>query len=141
MARKPHKHRGSLQRLNYLFGQTAQQLGENNEKRVLSAFTNEYPWENRIPWIISVRRVTLEEEPRGIDVVFVTDVGEIHVQVKSSRKSTEEFAREQESGRYSKDIICTWVSPSNDAMTICKIVTPKVTDKRLQILRRVHNRN
>jgi len=119
-----------MRKLGFLFRQTEQWLGENNEKRVIAAYKNDYPYPNRIPWLIDVRKATSEEDARGIDVVFTTDVGVINLQVKSSERGREEFVYEQVDGKRDSNIVPVAMSPAFDARAIVKIVTPLLAAER-----------
>lgn len=60
------------------------------------------PWPE---WIYSGRPATHEEDCRGIDCVFETDVGELYIQVKSSRDAVEKFMRGVSSGGKYKHLV------------------------------------
>ena len=40
---------------------------------------------NEVAWLLDARRATHEEDSCGIDLVAITDAGDLHLQVKSSR--------------------------------------------------------
>src|SRR6185436_12825401 len=72
-----------LSRLLSIMRRTEHELGLNNEKRLVYTFSRDNPFHIRINWIRRVRHASREEDARGIDVVFETDVGPIKIQVKS----------------------------------------------------------
>jgi hypothetical protein len=124
-------------RLNYLIGVTESEVAKNNEKRVVTALTSEYPFPNRPAWIGEVRLSTKEEDHRGIDVVIeTTDVGNILIQVKSSHRGREEFLMRQVAGKVSVKIIPVIINPRYDPHTICRIIMPLITHARNERLRR-----
>ena len=124
------RQRNRFERLNFLMLQTEKWLGVNNERRVVAAFNEEYPWENKIPWLKEVRKATPEEDSKGIDVVFATDVGDIGLQVKSSENARERFVNRQVDGEIDPNIIPVFVSPSYTAGDICRIVMPLIAVER-----------
>ena len=123
-----------LRKLFRIMYETEVEVGKNNELRVFRAFTDEYPFQNRIHWIHSVRLVTEEEDVAGIDIIFETDVGQIHLQLKSSFKGKEKFLKEQVEGVRDLDIACAVIHPSYNAERICRIVTPILSRVRKQRL-------
>ena len=124
------RQRNRFERLNFLMLQTEKWLGVNNERRVVAAFNEEYPWENKIPWLKEVRKATPKEDSEGIDVVFATDVGDIGLQVKSSENARERFVNRQVDGEIDPNIIPVFVSPSYTAGDICRIVMPLIAVER-----------
>ncbi len=68
-------------------GKVAHERGLANEKRVLEACKLEaHP-----VWMLRARAATRIEDRSGIDVVVVTDVGNLSIQVKSSRRGKAHF--------------------------------------------------
>jgi hypothetical protein len=68
-------------------GKVAHERGPANEKRVLEACKLEaHPM-----WILRARAATRIEDGSGIDIVVVTDVGNLSIQVKSSRRGKAHF--------------------------------------------------
>ena len=97
-----HKYRPTQGRLAYLIQVTESEVAKNNEKRVVSALTHDYPFPNRPPWITSARLSTTQEDHCGIDVVVeTTDAGEIHLQVKGCHRGREAFILRQAQGKVS----------------------------------------
>src|SRR3989338_11075539 len=119
-----------MRRVLSIIRQTEIEVGRNNEKRVVAAYTTNYPFPDRISWIKTVRLSTESEDQRGIDVVFETDVGEIHLQLKSSKWMESEFLKNQRNQRYDRKIVTAIVSPSLDSTDICKVVTPVIAAER-----------
>jgi hypothetical protein len=70
-------------------GQLANERGKRNELRMLAACLSE----PRPKWLRDARLATREEDARGIDIVVTTDVGDVYLQVKSSRIAAEIFQR------------------------------------------------
>lgn len=64
--------------------------GRDREVRVLTAVRH---LALRIDWIIGARRATEAEDAHGIDLVVMTDRGELHLQVKSTGKARSAFKR------------------------------------------------
>jgi len=62
-------------------GHRARMLGAAHERLVLCCF--EPVWVTPPGWLDCLRQATNEEDGNGIDIVAVTDVGEIPFQVKS----------------------------------------------------------
>lgn len=71
-----------------LLGQIGNERGKANESRALQVCSTGMP-----DWVRNVRGGTPEEDSKGIDLVFETDVGGIFLQVKSSRKGRKEFEK------------------------------------------------
>lgn len=65
-------------------GRRAHDIGAEHERLVLSCF--DAPWIDLPPWLYSVRKAEPEEDAQGVDIIAETDVGDIGVQVKSSRR-------------------------------------------------------
>ena|SRR5436190_1945276 len=120
-----------MSRFMAIMAWTERELGRNNEKRVVAAFTHDYPYTSRIPWIHQVRHGTRTEDLYGcIDVVFETDVGPIYFQIKSSENARAEFVESQAAGLTKQDIIAVFINPSFDSKKICGIITPLLTVER-----------
>lgn len=74
-----------------LFGSIGSQRGENNEKKVYEAI-QKLVNENCCPaWLTGYTSASKENDRHGIDGWFVTDVGKIPIQVKSSRSGKSSF--------------------------------------------------
>jgi hypothetical protein len=73
---EPHEVRD-----NALAGAMGRLRGAQQEQRVFDLLRDSphLPW-----WVIAVRRATPDEDALGADVVVETDIGALHVQVKSS---------------------------------------------------------
>lgn len=112
--------------MDYLLNLTAKQLGHNNEQRVVEAYSEKeralFP-----PWIKGVRLATQEEDRRGIDVVFATEVGEIFVQLKGSSVGKEMFFHRQNDGEVNWRIVVAIIFPSDLPKRIREIITPLVS--------------
>ncbi len=81
-------------RMNFLFGQIGNELGRSAEQRVNEGFEHAKN-AGRLPlWIKSWVRVEQysEDDKKGIDFYFETDVGQIPLQVKSSRRRAALFS-------------------------------------------------
>jgi hypothetical protein len=76
-----------------LMGLAANDRGRDAEHRVLAALLEWPP-----AWVLSARLATRDEDRRGIDIVVVSDVGELFLQVKAS-KGGEAHARIREDVR------------------------------------------
>jgi hypothetical protein len=139
--KRKRERRSQMRRLFELMATTERWLGQNNERRVVEAFTTAYPWpEQRIPWIYEVRLGTDDEDHRGIDVVFRTDVGDIGLQVKSSEDGRKHFIERQARGEVGVEIVVVYILPSYGPMEICKIVVPQIKSERNRRLRHhTHN--
>ncbi|TSC71301.1 MAG: hypothetical protein G01um101470_684 [Parcubacteria group bacterium Gr01-1014_70] len=111
-------------RIDYLLNLTALELGRNNERRVVEAYKELALFPQ---WIKSVRLATREEDLRGIDVVFATEVGEIFVQLKESSIGKESFSRRQDSGELNWRIVVAIIFPSDLPKRIREIITPLVS--------------
>lgn len=81
--------------LRGLAERAAVRIGAGAEERVLSILTED---DDPAEWIRFCRKATRDEDAQGIDLVVMTDVGELYVQVKSSRGGLESFRshRQQE---------------------------------------------
>lgn len=111
-------------RIQYLLAKTGQELGFNNERRVVDAYTREVSPGSIPPWIQSVRLSTKEEDRCGIDVVFTTDVGSIFVQVKGDRMAERKFVKRQDKGEVDWRIITLIVFPAHLAHEIRHNLNP-----------------
>jgi hypothetical protein len=72
--------------LNKLCWQVAQERGNKSEKLVEEALSSLAP-----PLVLGWRKATPEEDSRGIDFVVNTSVGDVFLQVKSSRTASRNF--------------------------------------------------
>lgn len=79
--------------------------GELNEQRVLDVLEWYPP-----SWVQSARRATPDENAMGIDLVVVTDVGHLLLQVKSSKVGAERWRRERIASQRRLDIAVVIVS-------------------------------
>jgi len=130
-------------RINEIFSQTAQELGHNNEKRVVEAYTrNDDTAHNKeIPeWIQSVRLGTTEEDKLGVDVVFSTNIGSIFVQVKGCSLGIQNFKLKHQIKSRIR-IIGIVVYPTHTPQTIRTALTPLLWKEysRLLVERRPWN--
>lgn len=72
-----------------LEGQLGMQKGKRAEQRALSALTHSLPH-----WAQTARLATHEEDGRGIDIVIETlRLGDLYVQIKSSRNGARQYRR------------------------------------------------
>lgn len=80
-------------RLAQLFREISDQLGHRAEEVLHQAFSMIREQGKLPPWIISwTRQERLSEmDLNGIDYIFTTDVGDISVQIKSSRRAADMF--------------------------------------------------
>ena len=108
-----------------MFGEAAQALGRANEARLLEAV--EYLRE-RHAWILGVRQATREEDSKGIDLVVMTDVGEIYLQSKSSKTAAVDFMQKRR-----KLLIATVVIRGDKERVAGRALTA-LTDLRLVVL-------
>ncbi len=130
MYRRPYSH------VIHLINQTTTEVSRNNEKRLVRAFNEEYPYEDRPNWLRSVRLATQDEDVRKIDVVFETsDVGDIHLQVKSSHTGVRLFQGEQLNGHANKNILTVIMKPFFDAKVIFARVMPLVSGEHKRRLK------
>ncbi len=114
----------------------------NNEVRVLHAYTTDFPLPERIPWITEVCHSNEKEESRGIDLIFLTDVGRILLQLKSSRHEARRFRDNQQEGRYSTKILVAVITARHTPRQIRETVTPILAaerNRRLKLNRRYDN--
>lgn len=116
--------------LRYLFGVTANEYGYNNEKRVVAAFTTDCPPQMCPWWIRETRLSTPEENKRGIDIVFKTDLGDVFLQLRGSRTGRTHFQIKQDAGKVSTDIKIAIVHPSYTPKLIRQILVPIVAEAR-----------
>ena len=131
MASTHHKFRS---RIGELFGLKPDQLGKENEQRVVDAFSRDMLRKRKVTWIHTVRLSTEEEDRRGIDVVFGTDVGNIYVQVKSSYVAKKRFITRQENGRYRRDIAAVNLTPFKGDDEVFRIVIARIEARRKWLL-------
>ena len=78
-----------------LLGKLAADRGRARERHVLAACG----LRTRPAWMRSARAATRVEDHRGIDVVIESDVGNLFVQVKSSRLGKAKFERRRRAAR------------------------------------------
>ena len=93
--------------LHKVFKKIGVERGQDNEDRFFEVFKY-----GRVPpgfprWFCGLRRATQEEDCGGIDAVaFTEDVGNIFLQIKSSRCGVEKFKKQQKKYRKRK-----WIFP------------------------------
>lgn len=81
-------------------GDAARAKGENRELRALASLVlGEIP-----PWLLSVRRATVDEDRRGVDIIGESDVGQIMLQVKGCAAAARSFKADPRS-RYIEVVI------------------------------------
>lgn len=92
-----------------LKGREAHRLGLSNEQAVLCCleFKN-----NIAPWISDTRKATKEEDSNGIDIVLITEYGDVPIQVKSSIKRKKDFVKKH------PDIPVVCVYPNDSEINI-----------------------
>lgn len=80
-------------RLRDAFRQVAQQLGDSAERHVHEAFDNAKSRGVLPDWITEWERTDKNSkmDHLGVDIIFLTDVGPIFVQVKSSKPNARQF--------------------------------------------------
>ncbi len=116
------------------FPKNSKERGILNEQRFLDALKG--PLENAPQWLVHVRESTREEDSRGIDAVVSTrDVGEIHIQIKSSDMGKEKFVKRQEAGRVNPNIIVIVIRDEHSAEEIRATLYLLAGEKRDQFLR------
>ena len=71
-------------------GKIGNERGLENEFKVLNGVRGA---SSKPAWYRDVRHATREEDDRGIDVVVYTDIGELYLQVKSSKFRAVQFKR------------------------------------------------
>lgn len=71
-------------------GKSGNKRGAAAERRVLRLLQL---YVEDTAWVQSARMCTPDEDRQGIDVVVMTDVGPLHIQVKSSKRSADAFAK------------------------------------------------
>jgi len=125
-------------RISRIFSETAEELGHNNEKRVVDAYKETGA---DIPeWIRDVRIGTPEEDKIGIDLIFDTDIGGIFVQVKGSNIGVHNFKLQHAPTKVKTKIhiITVVIFPSHSSAVIRKILTPLLWKEfsRLSVERR-----
>lgn len=116
------RKRDEVLRLKRIIFETQKEVAQNNEKRVVEAFTTHCPDEFRTRWIYKARPATYEKDHNGIDIVFETDVGEINVRVKSSRRGVEKFRDQQGAGVFDTGIVPVVINVCYDHRDIRRIV-------------------
>jgi hypothetical protein len=118
---------GERLHLSRIFSQTAEELGHNNEKRVVEAYTKTdgaHYAEEIPPWIQSVRLGTKEEDKIGVDVVFNTEIGAIFVQVKGCALGVHNFNLQHSRTRAHIKVISVIIYPAYSPDTIRRILNP-----------------
>ncbi len=86
-------------------------FGRKKEAKVLDAYKCRSTFNRTHGFIQHVRGHKGNEDDQGIDVVMVTDRGDIRIQIKSHLGDVEEFKELQRRGRYDTDIIVIDVFP------------------------------
>ncbi len=77
--------------------------GRRNEFRTTAAFEGSFA---DVPeWLLDIYNADEAQDPEGVDVIVVTDQGDIRVQIKSNSKKAAAFKLAQDEGRYGKDIV------------------------------------
>jgi len=129
------KRRSHPRRILRIINEIGKEVSHNNEVRVLQAYTSDYPFPDRMPWIKDVRLANGHEDQRGIDLVFSTDVGDIFLQLKSSEVFAEKFRREQKQRKLRTHIVVAVTDVKHGPREICKIITPLLAFERNRRLR------
>lgn len=73
--------------IHFILGRLGNERGVNAEARVVAAMRTAH----KPPWIRSVERAPARLDRRGVDVIVRSDVGDLYLQVKSSRRGREAF--------------------------------------------------
>lgn len=103
-------------------------VSEDQFFRALSARSEDAP-----SWFVSIRRATEEEDQRGFDAfILTTDVGEIPIQIKSSRQGVRNF-RQKRPGNPAIPVVIT---VSRRWKPIRKQIFDLVGMRRVRILKR-----
>lgn len=72
-------------------GREGMRKGKHAEERALLALLHQLP-----PWIRTVRAATDVEDSRGIDIVVETvHIGDLYIQIKSSRNGARQYRRKR----------------------------------------------
>lgn len=102
--------------------------GARAEASVVQVLNNH---ERRPGWLLESRACTEEEDARGIDVVVNTDIGEIYIQVKSSKSNAQKFLRKYPQRNVGMAII----RPQDDRETVYNKAIDAVAKQRSEILK------
>lgn len=76
--------------VNQALGKVRNERGTANEYKVLEGIQES---SKKPEWYVAARHATREEDDRGIDLIVTTDVGDVYLQVKSSKFRAEQFKR------------------------------------------------
>lgn len=104
--------------------------GTRSEERVLHALSPEH----RPAWMRDVCKATAEQDHRGIDIVLKSDVGDLYIQVKSSRGGQERFDAHPRRRRLPVEVVI--VGPKDTDTTIRSKVIAAATRRRNWVFRR-----
>lgn len=129
------KRRSHPKRILRIINEVGKEVSHNNEVRVLHAYTKDYPFPDRMPWIKDVRLANEQEDQRGIDLIFSTDVGDLLLQLKSSQGFADKFVREKRERKLRTDIVVAVTDVHHQPRDICKIITPLLANERNRRLR------
>ena len=130
--RKRRESPPNFYRIRAIIAQTEAEVGYNNEYRVFEAYSPEFAGLFP-PWIYGVRFTQDDDDHRGIDLVFETDVGDIGLQVKSSFAGMRKFLQAQMKRKLDVGIVVAVVKVSDEPKRIREIVTPILAVERRRI--------
>lgn len=110
-----------------------------NEKKFFDAM-NDATAEDMPPWILYVRRPTsIQDKFEGIDAIVETsDVGQLYVQIKSSKKYAEKF----KSGRHfkkNKSIVVVIIRDDDTPAEIRKKARKPLSELRQEYFKHICN--
>lgn len=115
--------------VNSAINKAGHQRGTNAEDRVerLIQQIGQSGWPK---WIQSGRRATSLEDQGGIDFIFLTDIGDLYLQIKSSKVGVKSHL-----GKKKKKLIgCVIVKGTDSSTTIQSRIISKLAELRKQLL-------
>jgi hypothetical protein len=98
-------------------GWAAQRRGESSERRALALAQTITE-----PWFLGARPCTAAEDHQGVDLVITTDLGDIHIQVKSSEGGAQKF-RKHATPRQNRQTLILIVGDRSDEEVLQDLLT------------------
>ena len=124
------KRKGHIERIHLTIDRVGTEISQNDEKRVIEAFTTHFPLRKPLPWLTNVRHADTYEEGLGIDIIFETDVGPVYLQIKGSDFGHTQFCNRQKRGEVSVEIICVVINPAMDHAKIVQKLLGQLSGER-----------
>ncbi|OGG45353.1 hypothetical protein A2673_04105 [Candidatus Kaiserbacteria bacterium RIFCSPHIGHO2_01_FULL_50_13] len=125
--RKSYPARRRQRELRIEKGREGKRRGKENEQRLIDAYEAARHAKQLPTWLTVVRPATKTEDyHQKTDAVAITDVGPIHIQIKSSERACAAF---METG-YGRYILCVVVHDNESPEDLVNRTLPKIAARR-----------